>query len=111
MRIHLLAHAEQPAVLAVRHQVGHDLWRRRRRRSEQVLQNPFASLDYRRSVRVRGYGQNATLPKQPSPHGSVLLGKRYSAELRAVDARDAVMFGQPLVEESIVGVKQVEDAA
>ena len=37
--------------------------------------------------------------------------QRHAAELAAIDVRNAVMFGQAFVEESIVGFDQVEHAA
>src|SRR5262245_19399531 len=108
VRVHLFAQAQQPSVLAARLQIGHVWRRRRRRRAEQVFKNPFAPLDYRRAVRVRGYGQDAALPQQPA---AVRIAQRDAAELRAVDAANAVMFGQSLIQESVVRVQQIEGAA
>src|SRR5262249_46231043 len=81
------------------------------RRAEQVFKNPFAPLHYRRAVGIRGYGQDAALSQQSSPIGAVRIAQRDAAELRAVDATNAVMFGQPLIQESVVRVQQIEDGA
>ncbi len=37
--------------------------------------------------------------------------QRHAAELRAVDVRNAVVLGQPLVDECVVRRQQIEDAA
>ena len=82
--------------------------RRRRRRAEQVLENPLAAQCRRRAVGVRGGQQDAALAQQPAAR---LAGQRHAAELRAVDARQAVVLGQPLVHEGVVGGHQVEHVA
>ena len=48
------------------------------------------------------------MPSSPRRASSV---ERDAAELAAVDVRDAVVLGQPLVDERVVGRQQVEDVA
>ncbi len=48
------------------------------------------------------------MPEQAAP---VRIGQLHLAEARAVDARDAVVLGQPLVHERVVGAQQLERAA
>ena len=47
-------------------------------------------------------------------HDLVSAGARVrqgdAAELRAIDAGDSIVFGQPLIEKSVVGGEQVKDA-
>ena len=94
--------------LAFRLQVENVGRRRRRRRAQQVLENPLAALHHRGPVGVRRHRQDAALPQQPAAVG---IGQRHPAELRAVDIRDAVVLGQALIEEGVVGVQQFQHAA
>ena len=52
--------------------------------------------------------QDAALPEQPA---TGLVGQRDPPEVTAVHVRDAVVPGQPLVDERVVGRQQVEHAA
>src|SRR5262249_48109935 len=106
---HLLAHRENlrriPFVLQLRDVGG----RRRRRRTEDVLQNPLAADHWRRPVRARRVGQNRALTEQAPTRA---VGRERDApESFAVHARDPVVPRQTLVEEGVVGVQQVQHAA
>ena len=54
--------------------------------------------------------RNAPLPSRPLRDFHV-RAERDAPELAAVDVRDAVVLGQPLVDERVVGRQQVDDAA
>ena len=81
---------------------------RRRRRAEQVLEHPLAALHHRGPIGIRGHRQHAALPQQPA---AISGGQRDATELRAVNPRDAVVLGEPLVDEGVVGGNQFEQAA
>ena len=51
------------------------------------------------------------LPWRSRPPRSLSGVERDAAEAAAVDVRDAVVLGEPLVEERVVGAQQVEHAA
>ena len=63
----------------------------------------------RRPVRAGGVGQDRPLPEEAATHA--VRWQRHPPEAFAVDAGDVVVPGEPLVEERIVGVQQVEHAA
>ena len=107
-------------------QFRHVRRRRRRRRAEDLLEHPLAALHRRGPRRVRGHGQHAGLRQQPprssgwqshahelSPVNAVGPGfcRLLAPSTVAVGVDDAVVPGQPLVQEGEVGVDQVEDAA
>ena len=73
---HPLAHREHAAfgvgVLQRRH-VGR---RRRRRRAEDVLENPLAAQDRRRAVGVRGHRQDAAVAEQAAAHAGLARARR-----------------------------------
>ena len=106
MLLHALAHG--PGLLALVLERRHVGWRRRRRRAEQVLENPFAAQHRRGALGVRRDRQDAAVPEQPL---SGLVGDRHAAKTAAVDVRNAVVPRQPLVDERVVGAQQIEDAA
>ena len=107
MLLHLLAQRERLAVF-LRHQLGHIGRRRRRRRAEQVLENPLAALHDRGAVRIRRDGQNAALAQQTA---TIRVGQRHAAELRPIDLWNAVVLGEAFVDERVVGRQQIEQAA
>ncbi len=101
----------------LRHLLPHRLWllplfvfferrdvgrRRRRRGAENVLQDPFAANDRGRPRRVRRQGQDAAVSEQSFPR---IVGHRDAPELAAVDVRDSIVPGQPLVDERVVGAQ------
>ena len=86
-------------------EVGHDGRRRQRRRVQQVRDDVFPAQHRRRAVGHRRHRQDAAVAEQAAP---VRIGHRHAAEARAVDAADAVVPRQPLVDERVVGVEQVE---
>ena len=49
----------------------HDGRRRRRRRADQVVENPLSAYDGRRAIRVRRHEQNAALAEQTLARSSV----------------------------------------
>ena len=81
----------------------------RRRRAEHVLENPLAARHRRRAGGDRRHRQHAALPEQAAPR--VVRIERDAAEVAAVNIRNAVVTRQPLVDERVVGVEQVDDAA
>ena len=93
-------------VLLERRHIGR---RRRRRHAEDVLEDPFAAAHRRGARGVRRHRQNAALPEQAA--ALAVLRQRDAPEPIAVDVRNAVVPGEPLVEERVVGVEQVEHAA
>ncbi len=82
---------------------------RRRRRAEDVLEDPLAADHGRRAGRVGGHGQDTPLAEQAAPHA--VVAELDASEVAAVDVRDAVVLGQALVQERVVRLQQVEHAA
>ena len=73
----------------------------------------FSRIHLPRSTGDVRFGYDVTVrmlpwPSRPRRSSS---GQRHAAEVAAVDVRDAVVPRQPLVDERVVGVQQVEDAA
>ena len=99
MLLKLLPHAHRRTgfrFLEARHIGG----RRRRRRVQDVIQNPLASNHRRRAGRVGGHGKDTPLAQQAPP--PVVVPELDAAEVAAVDIRDAVVLGQALVQERVV---------
>ncbi len=92
------------------HQRRHVRRRVRRRHAQERLQEPLAARDRRRAGRVRRHRHQRALAQQAAAHVE-RRRQRDPAELRPVDVRDAVVLGQPLVDERVVGRQQVHDAA
>ena len=82
--------------------------RRRRRHAQDVVEDPLAADDRRRARRIGGDQQNAALAQQPAARR--IRVERDAAEAAAVHVRDAVVLGQPLVDERVVRAQQVEHA-
>ena len=80
-------------------QFGHVGRRGRRRRSEERFENPLAALHDRGPVGVRGHRQDAALSQEAA---AARIVEGHLAELGAVDVRDAVVLGEPLVEERVI---------
>ena len=111
---HLLAHRLVPGVAARDPPARLERWNIRRRirrtHAENVRHDPLASRDRRRSLRLGRRRQEGALAEQPAPH--VHLGaERHAPELAAVDVRDAVVSGQPFVDERVVRRQQIDHAA
>ena len=106
---HLLAHRQHLRRVPLFLQLGHVCRRRRRCRAENVFQDPLAADHRRGPVRTRRPGQNRALSQQPAAHA--VAGKRNLPEALAIDAGNAVVLRQPLVQERVVRVEQIEDAA
>src|SRR3569623_808215 len=81
---------------------------RRRRGYEQILQNPFAALHYRRSIWIGGYRQEASLAQQSAP---VHVLQHNFPERRTVNIRHTVEIGKSFIQERVVGSQQIEHAA
>ena len=79
-----------------------------RRRAHEILEDPLAAQHRCGTVRVRGDHQQAAFAQQPAAR---ILGHRDTAEVAAVHVRNAVVLGQPLVDERVVGRQQIEDVA
>ena len=96
--------------LSLRRQRRH-VWRRiRRAHPEDVRHDPLAARHRRGSFGLGGRRQNGRLAEQAFPHIHV-RAERDAPELAAVNIRDAVVLGQPLVDERVVRRQQVDDAA
>ena len=109
MRGDALAHREHFAGKARRLERGNAGNGRRRRRAQQVLENPLAANDRRRSIGIRRHGQDAAVPEQSS---AMAVGRQDdAAEAIALHVGDAVVARQPLVEERVVSAQQIERAA
>ena len=82
---------------------------RRRRRIEQVLQDPFAAKDGRSARGIRRDRQDAGLCENAA---AMRIGREIdAAELAALDVRNAVEGGQALIQERVIGVDEIEDGA
>ena len=94
------------AALLQRRHVGR---RRRRRRAEHVLEQPSC-----RAARAR-CGWDTTSPSGccawPSRPPRLPSAKRHAPEVAAVDVRNPIVPGQPLVDERVVGRQQFDHAA
>ena len=109
MRGHPLAHRRRPVGVGPRpvRQRRHVGRRVGRRRPQDVGQDPLAAKHRRRPHRVRGDGQDAALPEQPAP----VPAHRHAPEVAPLHVGNAVVPREPVVDEGVVGVEQVEDAA
>ena len=83
--------------------------RRRRRRAEDVFQNPLAANHRRRARGIRRDREDAALPQQAA--ALAVPVQRDAPEVAAVHVRNAVVLREPLVQERVVGLEQVEHAA
>src|SRR5262249_54053894 len=74
--------------------------------AEEGLQEPFAAFHRRRTRRIRRDGQQRTLAQQASAH--VLVSPELDpAELRTVDAGNAIVSGETLVDEGVIRRQQI----
>src|SRR5690606_17212145 len=84
--------------------IGH-VWRRRwRRRAKNILHHPLAAQHRRRADWIRRDDQYAALAKQATP---ARILERYPAKVTAVYIRYAIVPGQPIVHEGVVGIEQI----
>ena len=91
-------------VLQCRH-VGQ---RRRWRNSKNILEDPLAAQHRRGPGGIGRDRQNACLAKQPA--APAVFVQRDTPEAAAIHVRDAVMPGEPFVDERVIRPQQVEDA-
>ena len=89
---------------AAEHVVRH----RRRRHPEQVLQDPFSSHHGRRPVGMGRHHQHRPLAEN-SP--ARVIGQRDPPEVTSVDTWYPVVSCEPFVDEGVIRVHQIEDAA
>ena len=82
--------------------------RRRRGRVQEGAEHILAAVNRRGSGGDGSHCEDASLPQQPAAIG---IGELHAAELRAVNALDAVMPGEPLVDEGVVRVQELKSAA
>src|SRR4030095_1174942 len=74
---------------------------------EDVLQNPLSPNDGRGSIRIRGGHQNRAFAEQPAANAVRRQG--HTLEARALHTGDAIVPGEALVQERVIGVEQVSD--
>ena len=79
-----------------------------RRRVQQVLEDPLAAQHRRGPRRVGRDRQDAGLREHAAARRA---GQVHAAELRPGHAGNAVVLRQPLVEERVLAVEEIEDAA
>src|SRR5208283_746861 len=77
-------------------------------RAQQILQNPLASLYYRRSVGIGSNSQQTALPQQAA---AIRIVQRHAPQLRSVNSGNAVVPRQALIQKRIIGAQQFERAA
>ena len=77
--------------------------------AEDVVEQELAAQHRRRAIGIRRRRQQRALREQAA--ALVFVGQRHAPEPAAVDAGDPVVARKPLVDERVVGVQQLEDAA
>ena len=106
-RLHLLAQRRRGAhgrFVQARHRRG----RRRRRGVQQVLEDPLAAKHRRGPRRVGRHREHARLHQHAFARRVAQID---SPELGAHDARQPVVAGEPLVDERVLRVQELQDAA
>src|SRR5688572_22134399 len=83
----------------------HDGRRRWDRRADDVLEDPYAALNWRRALRQRGDEQDAAVAEHAA--ASVVLDG-HAAEVAAVNAVDTVVTREPVVDERVVRSQEIE---
>ena len=100
----------QPHRRGVGVQVGVHAGRRRRHgQAEDVVQQPLAAQDGRRPVGIGGGRQYRSMREQAPPLLPIREGD--SPEPATLDAHYVIVLRQPFVDERVVGIQQVRDAA
>src|SRR3569833_2070261 len=107
MSLHPLSYGLGLLAIHVFLQRFHARRRRMWRCARDVLQNPGAPLHRRGAVRVGGPHEEAALAEQAP---TIRIRERHTTELLALDVRDTVLAGQPLVYERIVPIQQPDHA-
>ena len=74
-----------------------------------MFENPVPADHRRRPVCIRRHREDAPLPQQST--ATILLRERYASEPTTFHMRDAVVPCEPLVEKSVIRLKEVYDAA
>ena len=85
--------------------------RLRRRRAENIFQNPDAALYRRRAEILLPCDRQKTSLAEQSAAVVHFRPERHTAELSAVDVRNAIVFREPFIHERVVRCQQVEDVA
>ena len=108
MPFELLAHGRWPILVRALLEIRHDGRRRQRRRVQQIRDDVLPAQHGRGARGDRGHRQDAAVAQQAAP---IRIRHRHAPEARAVDPADAVVPRQPLVDERVVGIQQIERAA
>src|SRR5689334_20653578 len=91
-------------------QVRFDAGRRNRcRRAEQVFEHPLAARYRRRAGGHRRHREHAALTEEPAARA--VRRQLDAPEVAAVYVSDAVVTCEPLVDEGVVGVEQIDQAS
>src|SRR5690606_28632978 len=77
-------------------------------RPEKILEDPLPAYHRRGTVRVGRDGQDAAVAEQPSSR--IVFRQLDAAEVRAFDTLDTVVPRDPIVQERVVGIEQLESA-
>ena len=80
--------------------------RRRRRRAKQHFHDPLAAQHRRGAIGDRRQQQHAALAEHAA---AIRVGDRDAAEVVAEDVGNAVVLGEPLVHEGVIGGEQIGD--
>src|SRR5262245_22079503 len=107
MLLHAFAYGRVTSAFAPFRQSGYVGRRRRRRRTEDVGEHPFPPQHRRGTVGIRGDRQKTPVPEDSAAAGRFRLVEHDASKMTAVDVGDAVMTGEPLVEERVVGIQQL----
>src|SRR5262245_21531222 len=88
----------------------HVRWRRRRRRPDQVLENPFSAKNRRSAICTGSLHQDAALPEQPTP--SFEFGaERHAPKPAPVDLWNSIVTREAFVDEGIVRCEEIHHIA
>ena len=110
MADHRLAQGQGRSVGRVFRRQRRDVGRRRRRgRGEQIVEHVLAAQHGRGACRVGSDRQDAALAEQPA--APAVRPKLDAAEVAALNVRDPVVLGEPLVDERVLGRQELEHAA
>src|SRR5262249_26889932 len=107
VHLHALAERALQLSLVLGQFTGVRRWRRRRR-AQDILQNPFATLDRRGPGWIAGHRQDAGLSDDSA---ALFPGQLGPLKLLALDAGNAIMFGEHIVDKGEIAVDKVENAA
>jgi hypothetical protein len=107
MLLHPLAHRLWLFARNVLFQRRHVRRRWRRRRAEQIFQEPLAALHRRRPVRIRRHHQESTLAQYSFAR---VIAQSDAPEMRAINVRYSVVPRQTFVDVGVIRCQQVQHA-